>query len=293
VTTPHDATSPAPRRRAGRARTSRTAKRIASLPMYDLPELAWANDALWTGLAERLRAAGVEGVPDRLARGAPLASLWTDPDLLLAQTCGYPLVKALAGKVQLVATPRYHARGCDGPFHRSAVVVRTENTASGLADLRGACCALNDPASNTGMNLLRAEVAPLANGGAFFGKVVVTGSHAASAEAVAEGAADLAAIDAVTFAQLQRHRPQAVRRLRVLMWTMRSPGLPLITSALTDPATLRALIDGLDDIARDPALRAARAELLLEGFHVLPKAHYRAVLYLEQIAQAQGFEELH
>ena len=274
------------------ARPIRAPARIAALPMYDLPELAPANDALWTALARRLRAAGIRGVPRTLTRDAPLASIWSDPNLLLAQTCGYPLIKDLAGQVRLVATPRYHARGCDGPFHRSAVIVRLGQVANGLADLRGARCALNDPSSNTGMNLLRAEVAPLARGLPFFSQIVTTGSHAASAEAVVEGLADVAAIDAVTFAQLQRHRPRTTDRLRVLMWTMRTPGLPLITSARTDAHTRQILAQALDDIVVDPSLRAERAALLLEGFNALPQAHYRAVLHLEQIAEAQGFGEL-
>ena len=267
--------------------------RVATLPMYDLPELEAANDEIWAALAARLQAAGVDGVPQTLARGGSLASLWADPQLLLAQTCGYPLIKGEIGPIQLVATPAYHAPGCEGPFHRSVVVVRADHAAASLADMRGTACALNDPSSNTGMNLLRSEVARLARGRAFFERIVVTGSHAASAEAVAEGTADLAALDVVTFAQLTRHRPQLMRRLKPLAWTTRSPGLPLITSVHTDRATLQALRDGLDEIARDPALRSARAELMLDGFHRLSKAHYHEVLYLEETAQTQGFPRLH
>ncbi len=47
------------------------AMRIAALPMYDLPELEAANDALWAAIAERLVAQGLEDTPDRLTRGGP------------------------------------------------------------------------------------------------------------------------------------------------------------------------------------------------------------------------------
>ena len=40
---------------------------VASLPMYDWPEVQWAHDALWAALAMRLRAHGIEA-PDRLDR---------------------------------------------------------------------------------------------------------------------------------------------------------------------------------------------------------------------------------
>jgi len=265
---------------------------VAALPMYDLPELRAANDALWSAIAARLKADGVRRVPSELTRGLPLEEAWTNPALLLAQTCGYPLATSLHDRVQLVATPRYRVPGCEGAFHRSAVVVRDDATATCLADLRGGRCAINDRASNSGMNLLRVEIAPLARKQSFFGAVTVTGSHEASATAVADGDADVAAIDCVTWAHLQRFRPATTKRLRVLMWTVRSPGLPFITSARTDAATRAALGLALDAAARDPALSDVRGELMLEGFNALPASQYHAVLYLEQIATAQGYPRL-
>jgi ABC-type phosphate/phosphonate transport system substrate-binding protein len=265
---------------------------VASLAMYDFPELAAANDALWSAIAARLEDDGVGEVPSRLTREGPPEETWTNPALLLAQTCGYPLATSLQGRVQLVATPRYRALGCDGAFHRSAVVVRNDALATCLADLRGARCALNDRTSNSGMNLLRVEIAPLARGQAFFGAVTITGSHEASAGLVASGDADVAAIDCVTWAHLQRFRPATTKHLRVLMWTVRSPGLPLITGARTDAATRAALGRALDAVATDPALSDVRGELMLDGFNALPASQYHAILYLEQIAIAQGYARL-
>jgi ABC-type phosphate/phosphonate transport system substrate-binding protein len=266
--------------------------RTAGLPMYDPPPLHAAHDALWAAIAQRLHTDGVDGAPDRLTRGETPETIWGDPGLLLSQTCGYPLVNELKGRVQLVATPSYQAKGCDGPFHRSAVVVRAGDGASALADLRGRICAINAPTSNTGMNLLRSEIAPIAGGLPFFGSLVITGSHAASARLVAEGGADLAAIDCVTLDQMQRFEPEVTRRLRVLSWSVRSPGLPMITGASTSPATLQALRRALDGVIADPALDAVRADLRLTGFHVLPAHYYRAITYFEQMAIDQGYPDL-
>ena len=74
--------------------------------------------------------------------------------------------------------------------------------------------ALNAHDSNTGMNLFRAAIAPIAGGAPFFRAVVVTGSHEASVAAVAEGRADLAAIDCVSFALLGTRPPRARRARR-------------------------------------------------------------------------------
>jgi ABC-type phosphate/phosphonate transport system substrate-binding protein len=265
---------------------------VAALPMYDLPELADVHAALWAAIRARLTLQGMVDTPAMLAHPAQIRALWTDPRLLLGQTCGYVLETRLQGRVRLIATPRYRAHGCDGPFHRGAVLVRAGEAAECLSDLRGARCGLNDPASNVGMNLLRAEVAPLARGEAFFGSVVATGPGEAGALAVAEGRVDLACLDCVTWALLQRLRPRLARELRVLMWTTSSPGPPLVTSRLTEARVVAALGRALDDIARDPALQPVRAELLLEGFNRLPLAYYRAVLHLEHIAADQGYPEL-
>jgi ABC-type phosphate/phosphonate transport system substrate-binding protein len=215
-----------------------------------------------------------------------LHDIWTDPDLLLAQTCGYPLVTSLAGRVALVATPRYAAFGCAGAYYRSAVVVRGNDTAAGLADLRGRRCAVNDAASNSGMNMFRAAIATVAAGDSrFFNEVVMTGGHVASVQAVVAGQADAAAIDCVTWAQLQRLRPAATRRLRVLAWTAASPGLPLITSLRTPAATLSVLLTVLGEVLADRALAPVRDALLLEGFDVLKPADYDAAMAFELLAQ--------
>ncbi len=254
---------------------------IASLPMYDFSEIKDATDALWTAIATRLVDLGIANVPPALLRDPDLHRIWTDPALLLAQTCGYPLVTSLKGKVALLATPCYTATGCDGPLYRSAIIVRATDPATCLADLRRRRCAVNDPESNSGMNLLRAEIATLGNGAAFFSAVILTGSHAASVDAVASGQADVAAIDCITWSHLQHLRPAATAGLRVLAWTRASPGLPLITATATSRATRAAIMLALDEVAVAPALLSVRSSLRLEGFEAVSLGAYESLLVLE------------
>ncbi len=86
---------------------------LASLPMYDLPEVTAATDAWWSGVASALQRAGVDAVPEALTRD-PDVDVWNSRELLLSQTCGYTLTHALAGVIELVATPVYSAGGCSG-----------------------------------------------------------------------------------------------------------------------------------------------------------------------------------
>ena len=259
---------------------------IAALPMYDFDELREATDALWSAIASRLGPTA----PASLSRGADPEQYWADPDLLLGQTCGYPLVTSLRGKVTLLATPHYRAAGCTGALYRSAVIVRAGDPAQSLADLRGRICAVNDPASNSGMNLLRAAIAPFAAGSTrFFGGIVMTGDHVGSIRAVAEGRADVASIDCVTWAHVGHLRPSETAGLRVLAWTESSPGLPLVTSVHTTAAVRRALMRALHEVANDPTLAPVRDALRLEGFEPLALSAYDAVLEIERWAQAAGY----
>ena len=109
----------------------RASDRLAALPMYDLPELRTANDMLWQAIVARLTDAGVDAVPRSLTRNVPLYVLWRDQRLLLAQSCGYPLVRSLQNAVVVVATPRYSALGCEGSSYRSVIVVAATDRMSG------------------------------------------------------------------------------------------------------------------------------------------------------------------
>jgi ABC-type phosphate/phosphonate transport system substrate-binding protein len=260
--------------------------------MYDAGDLQAANDALWQAIAARLRAGGLTDVPAALSRDRTTDGLWQDPGLLLAQSCGYPLLTSLLGKVRLVATPRYRAAGCSGASYGSVIVVRATDRSRDLLDLRGRRCAANQPHSNTGMNLLRAAVAALADGRPFFAGICWSGSHRNSLAMVADGTADLAAIDVVTLAHLQRIEPELTAQVRILDRTPITPGLPFITAGDADDRTLALLRTALFEVASDPAHGAIRDTLLLDGFEILDEAAYRPVMALEIQAIDLGYPEL-
>lgn len=264
----------------------------ASLPMYDLPGLEGATDAWWAGLAAAFRAEGLEGVPDRLTRGGEAAALWPAPDLVFSQTCGYPLTHALAGKVVLVATPVYDAPGCSGGLYHSKILLRADDPARDLAGLRGRRAVANAADSQSGYSALRHAVAPLAGNGRFFGAVEISGSHLASMTRVAEGGADVCAVDVVTYQLLKRSAPQLTGRLKVLASSAAAPALPYITRRDIAVGDLERLRTGLKRAAADPALAGIRAALLIEGVVVRPLSDYDRILELEAAAVAAGYPEL-
>ena len=256
--------------------------------MYDLPEVRWATDALWRGIARELAARGI-AAPAELDRRADHRAVWHAPRLLLSQTCGYPYAAHLRGKVRLVATPRYRVDGHADADYRSFLLVRRDDPADRLADLRGRRVAFNELDSQSGHNTLRAVVAPLARDGRFFAGSLATGAHRASIAAVTEGRADLCAVDCVTWAFLCRHEPERTGKLRPIGWTAAAPALPLIT-AVDGP--VEALRGALSAVAAEPALAPAREALLLEGFTIRDDADYDRILLMERESIARGYPAL-
>jgi ABC-type phosphate/phosphonate transport system substrate-binding protein len=265
---------------------------LVALQMYDLPELKWATDALGAQLLINLRRAGFPEVPYGLDREGDYKAQWSHPELLLAQTCGYPLVTMLQGQVRYLATPCYAAPHCAGPRYCSLLVVRADDPADSFADLRGRRAAITRPYSQSGYNALRHAVAPLAAGGRFFGEVIETGGHGASLAAVAEGGADVAAIDAVTFALLERNRPAATRPLKTIGRTASAPGLPYITRGAASEQEVERLRQALAETFADPTLGEARQALLIAGLEVLDDGAYAVLADMEREAAAFGYAEV-
>lgn len=237
---------------------------IAALPMYDMPGLRDATDALWTAIAARLRATGVDA-PEMLTRSDELYEIWLRPDLLLSQTCGLPYRTKLHRHVTLVATPDYGLPGCPPGMYCSVIVAR-DGTPGDPARLDGARLAYNDALSQSGW------AAPLhwaGQRGIRFGELVHSGSHRASAQAIADGQADLAAIDAVTWRLLRRFEPWT-SDFREIARTPPSPGLPLITAPRQDAETLATAVDAaITDLGHD-----TRTRLGLTGLARIDKTAY-------------------
>ncbi len=213
-------------------------------------------------MARHLVAHGI-AAPAALDRSRAVEAIWRDPHLLFGQTCGYPLVSDPGLALRVIGIPVYEAPDCADGRHVSHIVTRRDDREVDLAAYRGRRAAINARHSNTGHNLLRAAVAPLAKDGRFFDAVVETGSHRASIDAVNCGEADVAAIDAVTHAALHRFEPDAIAELRVLSVTAGSAAPPFVTARSTSVETVAALRSALAAVIADPALADARRALFL------------------------------
>lgn len=264
----------------------------ASLPMYNLPEMAGRNAAFWDALAQELRRDGLSDLPEELLFSRPAVPAAIGSEVLFSQTCGYPLQTIYGGQFQLLGVPTYDAPGCGFASHRAFVLVREDSRFRQLADLRGAVFALNSLHSNSGMNLPRLLFARIAAGRPFFGAVVETGTHFASIERVASGELDAASIDCLTYVFLQDHRPAAVASLRVLAETPESPAIPFVTAAATPPATVAVLRAALLRVAADPARRPVLDGLRIRTISPTDPTAYARLLAYEREAADLGYPAL-
>lgn len=230
---------------------------LAGLPMYDWPEISAATDAFWNVLADSLRRRGIDA-PKALARQDDLAAMWYSPDLVFGQTCALPFALDLHAHVRLIGSPAYDIGCAPGCYYSLLIVPKGRST--DLASFRGPA-AINEFSSQSGFATLMLS---LIAAGTDMSEVEVdaSGAHRASIEAVANGRAHLAAIDAVSFKLAQRYMPEAAA-VDVIGCTRPTPGMALI-SAL--PATSTDALAAAFDEAADMISPSLRGELLLTGF---------------------------
>ncbi len=237
--------------------------------MYDMPKQQGANDRLWALIRDGLRASGLPA-PDTLTRGpGAYWEAWTSPHLTLSQTCGFPYRAKLHGHVTLIGTPDYGVAGCAPGYYNSVLLARTDDPRNTTLDFNNAALAFNEELSQSGWAAPQALAAKL---GISLQPRLRTGGHIPSARAVAEGRAEIAAVDAVTWVLITRWQRFAAG-LKVVGQTDPTPGLPYIAAPGADAALLFQIISAA--IAALPA--PDRARLRLRGLTRIDPAAYLAV----------------
>ncbi len=242
---------------------------IASLGMYDRAETRDANDRLWALIRDGLRAKGI-AAPEALTRGeGAYWPAWTSPDLVFSQTCGFPYRARLHGTVHLIGTPDYGLAGCPPGHYRSIFVARAEDPRETLPEFDGAALAFNEDLSQSGWAAPQNHARAL---GLTLRPALRSGGHLLSARAVAEGRAEIAAIDALTWSLIEEFEPFA-KGLKVVGHTTPTPVLPYITALSRDAEAMFPVV--AEAIAALP--EADRARLRLKGLVAIPAEAYLAV----------------
>ncbi len=256
---------------------------VAALPMYDFPEVRGAVNSLWDHIRHQLASSRI-AVPTLLDRRLPLADLLVSQSLLLAQCCGAHVVRD--PRLRVLGVAGHALPGCEAGRYHSAIVVRAADLERWRIDpvraLDDAVLAVNEPGSHSGRTALLHWLSERLSQRNRAFPTRLTGAHRASLAALRDGSAELAAIDAVSFALIERHAPAEVEGLAVLDRSAAAPALPYVTAEATSRATDLALRRALATSLGDPATAAARDTLFLSGFFPRERSDYAEIAAMEQ-----------
>jgi len=226
---------------------------IATLPMYDWPEVRAAVDAEWAAIRDRLRAAGIDA-PQALTRpgedgvSPELGTLWRDPRLLFGQTCWGPLEEGLEPHVTVIAQPDYSAfEGGHGANYSSVVLMRRDawvdtpvpappggRAILPLDQLAGLRFAYNSTDSMSGFKAMARDLQAAGQSLDIFAAQLPSGGHRFSIRMLATGAADVCTVDCRSWA-LARDLEPAAGAVVAVGWTARRKGLPYMMANALSP----------------------------------------------------------
>lgn len=196
-------------------------------------------------------------------------ALWLHPQLLFTQTCWGPMELGLAKQVRVIGQPNYDVfEGGDGELYSSAIVMRRgdagpapSTSRGGEAPsiqrglIRGKRLAFNSLDSMSGIIGLTRDLEAAGESLDIFSERIESGGHRQSIVAVAEGRADVAAIDCRSWDLAMRFEAAAAK-VEVVGWTAKRKGLPYITGRNTPAelvARLRAALAAENQPARSLA----------------------------------------
>jgi ABC-type phosphate/phosphonate transport system substrate-binding protein len=186
------------------------------------------------------------------------AASWSEPELVIGQTCGWPYANYLKEQVVPFARFHYDLPDCPTGHYNSVYIGHDDDDFDHIASSSAfefiEKIAINSDDSQSGFQVFSEITGEPAEESIAKAKRVVTGAHRNSISAVANGDANIAAIDAVAFELAKQYEPEAVSRVVVLGNSRPVPGLPLITSKANQelvPYLYEALQDALDDTPQD------------------------------------------
>ena len=235
--------------------------------MYPFPQVRDATNNLWSAIRSTLGWG-----PTELEWNVVSPQVWDEPNLLLAQCCGWPLVTEVPDTIAVVGAFDYAVPDSYEGTYRSLIVTNTDRSLDELRSDPNTLAAVNDHSSLSGWISFQ---------NAWHGqpKNFVTGAHIESCRALVAGRAQVACIDAVSWNLFEEFEPSVVVGLTIVGQGPRIPCLPIFVPA-QHAAKVPELRAAFAVAVADPALTQARAALRIRGFVPLDRADYEHVLTL-------------
>ena len=209
---------------------------LALMPLYDWPELHHLTDAVWDCVRQAAREEGLD-LPVGLDHRPQQVSAWMTDNVVFSQLCGSPWYRSHRHHARYLATSNFELTDNPDGHYYSKIIVAQNSPLQSLDVLDRARFTYNDVHSQSGVRCLR----PLMDIERYIESGLESGGHRFSMEAVGEGRADFAAIDAFSFLLAEKIMPSLTAGVRVIAETAPRPAPVLITSARLDEDTFGAL----------------------------------------------------
>jgi ABC-type phosphate/phosphonate transport system substrate-binding protein len=238
------------------------------------------------------------GVPlEVLAESNPLSldELWVRPDMGCVFMCGYPWALRRDRPRLLAAPVPSPSRFGGRPVYCTDFIVPVESPYARLEDTFGGVFAYSTEHSHSGYNAPRFHLLAYRRPDrpTLYAKTLGPRVRQRPViDAVADGRADVGAVDAYALALLERHAPEATRRVRVIASTVEAPCPPLVASPRVDAEMTGRISAALVDLHRDPALTPAFADLLLSRFVAVDLRDFEVFLERRRAAEMAGYAKL-
>jgi ABC-type phosphate/phosphonate transport system substrate-binding protein len=231
--------------------------------------------AAWRVLFETLaREAGVALEVIEHPVPAPLAALWSRPDMASVFMCGLPFAQSTTA-LELIAAPVPAPLEFGGlPRYFSELLVRRDSGIERLEQTFGMRLALTAEGSQSG-HAAALEYLRIYGGRAPLYREVIEPqvTPRGALTALLNGRAEVAVVDAYALALFQRHEPELAAPLRSVARTAATP-IPVLVANVAAAQPLRAAFLGAQ---RHAALRPYLDTLLLAGFAAPDPVQYQTL----------------
>lgn len=207
--------------------------------------------------------------------------------------CGLPYVMMKDKpnpRVDLLLAPvMKNGRYKDKPVYYSYIIVQKDSKFKDFSTLRGSTFVYNDEISNSGYNMPRAHLIRIGEVSGFFGKTIRSGSHEESIRMVAQGKADVTAVDSLVYDYERQKSPKYVQKTRIIK-VLGPAGIPPVVISTRTPLPVRKKIrDILIGMKNDPAGKKILDKALLDRFAVVEESNYISIREMNKLAHKSGY----
>lgn len=220
---------------------------------------------------------------------APLAELWSRPDLGCAFMCGFPY-RLAQHPPKPVAAPV--PAGAAKPVYATRLVVRADSALDTLQDTFGGRLGFTVEDSHSGYNALRHHLLPYRQqrGADLYRESVgPLTTPRRVIDALLAGAIDVGPLDGYAMDLMLRHDPDLVKQLRTIAVTDAAPIPFLVASRECPDDVVTALRTALLQFADVEACGDLRERLCLQRFAPVVPGDYELMLRWDAEARAAGY----